>query len=68
MLRLQTTLDNINKITANQSMQQLPQDMQKTLRELNRSMQASSRAQRPTTRWWRICNVLIRFYASYSPF
>lgn len=39
MQRLQTTLDNINKITANQSMQQLPQDMQKTLRELNRSMQ-----------------------------
>lgn len=39
MRRLQTTLDNINKITASQSMQQLPQDMQKTLRELNRSMQ-----------------------------
>ena len=37
-----TTLDNINKLTASQSMQQLPQDMQKTLRELNRSMQASS--------------------------
>jgi len=39
MRRLQTTLDNINKITASQSMQQLPQDIQKTLRELNRSMQ-----------------------------
>lgn len=39
MRHLQTTLDNINKITASQSMQQLPQDMQKTLRELNRSMQ-----------------------------
>ncbi len=39
MKHLQTTLDNINKITASQSMQQLPQDMQKTLRELNRSMQ-----------------------------
>ncbi|MGV2813006.1 intermembrane transport protein PqiB [Enterobacter cancerogenus] len=39
MRRLQTTLDNINKITASQSMQQLPRDMQKTLRELNRSMQ-----------------------------
>ncbi|HHA1919165.1 TPA: intermembrane transport protein PqiB [Enterobacter ludwigii] len=39
MRSLQTTLDNINKITASQSMQQLPQDMQKTLRELNRSMQ-----------------------------
>jgi paraquat-inducible protein B len=39
MRRLQTTLDNLNKITASQSMQQLPQDMQKTLRELNRSMQ-----------------------------
>ncbi|WP_253377902.1 intermembrane transport protein PqiB [unidentified bacterial endosymbiont] len=39
MRRLQSTLDNINKITASQSMQQLPQDMQKTLRELNRSMQ-----------------------------
>lgn len=39
MRRLQTTLDNINKVTSSQSMQQLPQDMQKTLRELNRSMQ-----------------------------
>lgn len=39
MRHLQTTLDNINKITASQSMQQLPDDMQKTLRELNRSMQ-----------------------------
>ena len=39
MRRLQTTLDNLNKITASQSAQQLPGDMQKTLRELNRSMQ-----------------------------
>ncbi len=39
MRRLQKTLDNLNQITASQSMQQLPQDMQKTLRELNRSMQ-----------------------------
>lgn len=39
MRHLQTTLDNLNKITASQSMQQLPDDMQKTLRELNRSMQ-----------------------------
>ncbi|WP_337037554.1 MULTISPECIES: intermembrane transport protein PqiB [Pseudescherichia] len=39
MRRLQTTLDNLNKLTASQSVQQLPQDMQKTLRELNRSMQ-----------------------------
>lgn len=39
MRHLQTTLDNLNKITASQSMQQLPNDMQKTLRELNRSMQ-----------------------------
>ncbi|MCU6679921.1 intermembrane transport protein PqiB [Leclercia tamurae] len=39
MRRLQTTLDNLNNLTASQSMQQLPQDMQKTLRELNRSMQ-----------------------------
>ena len=39
MRHLQTTLDNLNKITASQSMQQLPEDMQKTLRELNRSMQ-----------------------------
>ncbi|MFU0853509.1 intermembrane transport protein PqiB [Kluyvera cryocrescens] len=39
MRRLQTTLDNLNKITASQSAQQLPADMQKTLRELNRSMQ-----------------------------
>lgn len=33
------TLDNLNKITASQSAQQLPADMQPTLRELNRSMQ-----------------------------
>ncbi|MDY0970176.1 intermembrane transport protein PqiB [Siccibacter turicensis] len=39
MQRLQQTLDNLNKITASQSAQQLPQDMQSTLRELNRSMQ-----------------------------
>ena len=39
MRRLQATLDNLNKITASQSAQQLPGDMQKTLRELNRSMQ-----------------------------
>ncbi|KQN56802.1 intermembrane transport protein PqiB [Erwinia sp. E602] len=35
---LQKTLDNLNKITSSQSMQQLPADMQGTLRELNRSM------------------------------
>ena len=39
MRRLQTTLDNLNKITASQSAQEVPADMQKTLRELNRSMQ-----------------------------
>ena len=35
---LQATLDNLNKITGSQSMQELPTDMQKTLRELNSSM------------------------------
>ena len=35
---LQKTLDNLNQITSSQSMQDLPSDMQKTLRELNRSM------------------------------
>lgn len=35
---LQKTLDNINQITGSQSMKDLPQDMQQTLRELNRSM------------------------------
>ncbi|KOC87446.1 intermembrane transport protein PqiB [Winslowiella iniecta] len=35
---LQKTLDNINQITSSQSMKDLPQDMQQTLRELNRSM------------------------------
>ena len=39
MKNLQTTLDSMNKILAKQSMQQLPTDMQSTLRELNRSMQ-----------------------------
>ncbi|MDX6022750.1 intermembrane transport protein PqiB [Scandinavium sp. V105_16] len=39
MKHMQATLDNLNKITASQSMQDLPADMQKTLRELNRSMQ-----------------------------
>ncbi|HBR3996804.1 TPA: intermembrane transport protein PqiB [Klebsiella pneumoniae] len=39
MQHVQTTLDNLNKITSSQSMQQLPADMQTTLRELNRSMQ-----------------------------
>lgn len=38
MKNLQTTLDSMNKILASQSMQQLPTDMQSTLRELNRSM------------------------------
>ncbi|HBV38499.1 MAG TPA: paraquat-inducible protein B, partial [Erwinia sp.] len=35
---LQKTLDNINQITGSQSMKTLPEDMQKTLRELNTSM------------------------------
>ncbi len=39
MQHLQQTLDNLNKITSNKSMQSLPEDMQTTLRELNRSMQ-----------------------------
>lgn len=39
MKHVQKTIDNLNKITASQSMQDLPADMQKTLRELNRSMQ-----------------------------
>ncbi len=39
MKHLQTTLDNMNKITSSQWMQDLPADMQNTLRELNRSMQ-----------------------------
>ena len=39
MKHVQTTLDSMNKITSSQSMQQLPADMQTTLRELNRSMQ-----------------------------
>ncbi|MGL4723575.1 MAG: intermembrane transport protein PqiB [Scandinavium sp.] len=39
MKHVQTTLENLNKITGSQSMQDLPADMQKTLRELNRSMQ-----------------------------
>ncbi|MDV0511787.1 intermembrane transport protein PqiB [Citrobacter portucalensis] len=39
MKHLQTTLDNMNKITSSQSMQDLPADMQNTLRELNRSIQ-----------------------------
>lgn len=38
MRELQKTLNDINKITSNPSMQQLPEDMQQTLRELNRSM------------------------------
>lgn len=43
MQHVQTTLDNLNKITSSQSMQQLPADMQTTLRELNRSMQGFQR-------------------------
>lgn len=39
MQRLQQTLTNLNQLTASKSMQQLPADMQTTLRELNRSMQ-----------------------------
>ena len=39
MQRLQQTLTNLNQLTASKSMQQLPTDMQTTLRELNRSMQ-----------------------------
>ncbi|PRD14690.1 intermembrane transport protein PqiB [Pantoea coffeiphila] len=35
---LQKTLDNLNQITSSQAMQELPADMQTTLRELNRSM------------------------------
>ncbi|MCK8349868.1 paraquat-inducible protein B, partial [Erwinia amylovora] len=32
------TLDNLNQLTSSQSMKELPEDMQSTLRELNRSM------------------------------
>lgn len=38
MRELQKTLDNLNKITGSASMQKLPEDMQQTLLELNRSM------------------------------
>lgn len=38
MRRLQTTLDNLNKLTGSDSVQKLPDDMRKTLNELNRSM------------------------------
>lgn len=38
MRELQKTLDNLNKITGSASMQKLPEDMQQTLFELNRSM------------------------------
>ncbi|NDJ58237.1 intermembrane transport protein PqiB [Enterobacteriaceae bacterium 4M9] len=38
MRELQKTLDNLNKITGSASMQKLPEDMQQTLIELNRSM------------------------------
>ncbi|RWR01995.1 paraquat-inducible protein B [[Pantoea] beijingensis] len=38
MRELQKTLNNLNQLTSSQSMKDLPQDMQKTLRELNRSM------------------------------
>lgn len=36
--QLQKTLDNVNQITASPAMKSLPEDMQQTLRELNRSM------------------------------
>ncbi|WP_130834614.1 intermembrane transport protein PqiB [[Erwinia] mediterraneensis] len=36
--QLQKTLDNLNQITASPAMRTLPEDMQQTLRELNRSM------------------------------
>ncbi|MDF7681256.1 intermembrane transport protein PqiB [Enterobacteriaceae bacterium ESL0689] len=39
MKHMQATLDNLNKITASQTMQQLPDDMQNTLRALNRSIE-----------------------------
>ncbi|BDH46458.1 paraquat-inducible protein B [Salmonella enterica subsp. enterica serovar Choleraesuis] len=39
MQHLQQTLDNVNKLTGSESAQKLPADMQKTLQELNRSMQ-----------------------------
>jgi paraquat-inducible protein B len=38
MQQLQKTLDNLNHITASPAMKTLPEDMQQTLRELNRSM------------------------------
>ncbi len=66
MRRLQTTLDNMNKITSSQSMQQLPADMQTTLRELNRSMQGFQLDRRRITKWWRICSVSIRCFVSYN--
>ncbi|STD19002.1 paraquat-inducible protein B [Enterobacter asburiae] len=49
-------------------MQQLPQDMQKTLRELEPAVcRASSRVQRPTTRWWQICQRLDQVLRELQP-
>ncbi|WP_455427627.1 intermembrane transport protein PqiB [Dryocola sp. LX212] len=39
MQRLQVTIDSMNKLMANKATQSLPENMQATLRELNRSMQ-----------------------------
>jgi paraquat-inducible protein B len=39
MQRLQQTIDSLNKLMSNESTQSLPENMQSTLRELNRSMQ-----------------------------
>ncbi len=38
MRDLQRTIDNINKVTGSPAMKTLPDDLQQTLRELNRSM------------------------------
>ena len=54
MKTCKTTLDSMNKIPAKKSMQQLPTDMQSTLRELNRSMVGFQPGPQPTTRWWRM--------------
>jgi len=39
MQRLQVTIDSMNKLMSNKATQSLPENMQATLRELNRSMQ-----------------------------
>lgn len=60
MKATQKTLDSLNAIVGSKEMKNLPQDMQQTLIQLNRSLKGFQPVLRLTAIWWEICRVWIK--------